>query len=37
MSVPGDTNALLRRILTFNTCDFARYDVDALHPATLLA
>ena len=26
----------LRRILTFNTSDFARYDVEALHPAALL-
>jgi predicted nucleic acid-binding protein len=27
----------IRRILTFNTDDFTRYDVEALHPSTLLA
>lgn len=26
----------IRRILTFNTQDFARYDIDAIHPVTLL-
>jgi predicted nucleic acid-binding protein len=27
----------IRKILTFNTGDFARYDVEAVHPASLLA
>jgi predicted nucleic acid-binding protein len=27
----------IRRILTFNTGDFARYDVEAVHPSSLLA
>jgi predicted nucleic acid-binding protein len=26
----------IRQILTFNTGDFARYDVDAIHPSALL-
>ena len=26
----------IRRILTFNTDDFARYDVEAVHPSALL-
>ncbi|MGE4045275.1 MAG: type II toxin-antitoxin system VapC family toxin [Acetobacteraceae bacterium] len=26
----------VRRILTFNTADFARYEIEALHPAALL-
>jgi predicted nucleic acid-binding protein len=27
----------IRRILTFNTDDFARYDVEAIHPLSLLS
>jgi predicted nucleic acid-binding protein len=27
----------IRRILTFNTADFARYDIDAVHPESMLA
>jgi predicted nucleic acid-binding protein len=27
----------IRKILTFNIEDFARYDLDAIHPASLLA
>jgi predicted nucleic acid-binding protein len=27
----------IRRILTFNTQDFARYDIDAIHPKSLLS
>jgi hypothetical protein len=28
----------IRRVLTFNTADFAaRYDIEAVHPASLLA
>jgi predicted nucleic acid-binding protein len=26
----------IRRILTFNTADFSRYDVEAIHPSVLL-
>jgi predicted nucleic acid-binding protein len=26
----------IRRILTFNTNDFARYDIEAIHPSSLL-
>jgi hypothetical protein len=26
----------IRRILTFNTVDFSRYDVEAVHPSALL-
>ena len=26
----------IRRILTFNTDDFSRYDIEAVHPSTLL-
>ena len=26
----------IRRILTFNTDDFTRYDIDAIHPSSLL-
>ncbi len=26
----------VRRILTFNTDDFARYDIEAIHPSSLL-
>jgi hypothetical protein len=48
MSVRTDTNILLRlvatmnvhgirRILTFNTGDLARYDIQAVHPRSLLA
>jgi len=32
MSVHG-----IRRILTFNTNDFARYDVEAIHPSSLFS
>ena len=27
----------IRRILTFNTADFARYDIEAVHPESMLA
>lgn len=27
----------IRRILTFNTEDFARYDIEAIHPLSLLS
>jgi len=27
----------VRRILTFNTEDFARYDIEAIHPSSLLS
>jgi len=27
----------VRRILTFNTVDFARYEIEALHPASLIS
>ncbi|HEY7392059.1 MAG TPA: type II toxin-antitoxin system VapC family toxin [Bryobacteraceae bacterium] len=26
----------IRRILTFNTADFSRYDIEAVHPSTLM-
>jgi predicted nucleic acid-binding protein len=26
----------IRRILTFNTGDFARYDIEAVHPSSLV-
>jgi predicted nucleic acid-binding protein len=27
----------IRRILTFNTADFARYEIEAVHPSSVLA
>jgi len=27
----------VRRILTFNTSDFARFEIEALHPSAVLA
>jgi hypothetical protein len=27
----------IHRILTFNTSDFARYDLEAIHPSSLLS
>lgn len=27
----------VRRILTFNTEDFARYEIEAIHPSSLLS
>jgi hypothetical protein len=33
----GGALRLVRRILTFNTDDFARYGIEVVHPASLLS